>query len=287
MLAIPQRLFEHPQVQILLRDASCCILHKRLEAPLLKRTGYVSKHVLGMVLAGTQHLQTYEGQRITIQAGQGVLLPSSMYVISDLLPQQGCFESVLFYFDNALIHEFIRERGYTNNWSTTMANQWCFETTTRLEEWTEQIQQWYTNQTAHPALTGLKIKEYWHWLCEELSEKKVVEQLFALTLPKKRQLGEFMEANFDKPLKVEDYAQLTGRSLSSFRRDCQQLLGESPQKWLRTKRLAKAKSLLLAEQPSVNALAYATGYENVSYFIRVFKAQYGLSPKQYLLQHLQ
>ncbi|MGH1336109.1 MAG: helix-turn-helix transcriptional regulator [Aureispira sp.] len=287
MLAIPQRLFEHPQVQILLRDTSCCILHKQLDAPLLKRTGYVSKHVLGMVLAGTQHLQTYEGERITIQAGQGILLPSSMYVISDLLPQQGNFESILFYFDNALIHEFIQERATVNTWKAVEIRQWRFDSTFRLQEWIKQLQQFYTTNTAHPALARLKIKEYWHWLCEELSEKQLLEQLFALTLPKKRQLGEFMEANFDKPLKVEDYAQLTGRSLSSFRRDCQQLLGESPQKWLRAKRLTKAKSLLLEEQPSVTALAHATGYDNVSYFIRAFKAQYGLSPKQYLLQHLQ
>lgn len=285
MLVIPQRLFKHPNVQILLKNEHCCILHKQLEEALFKRTGYVSKHVLGMVLAGEQQLQTYEGQRIRVRAGQGILLPSSMYVISDLLPQKGCFESVLFYFDNALIHEFIKERKGSIAIQPAPASQWCFDSTPKLQQFLEQVQELYSSQTANPALTALKIKEYWHWLCEELSEKQVLQQLFALTLPKKRQLGEFMEANYDKPLKVEDYAQLTGRSLSSFRRDCQQLLGQSPQKWLRTKRLAKAEQLLLEKQPSVTELAYAIGYENVSYFIRAFKAQYGLSPKQYLLQN--
>lgn len=285
MLVIPQKLFNHPQVEVLLKNEHCCVLHKQLEQALFKRTGYVSKHVLGMVLGGEQQLQTYEGKRIVVRAGQGILLPSSMYVISDLLPQKGCFESVLFYFDNALIHEFIQERKGSPTIQPAQQSQWCFESTPKLQQFLKQLQYLYSNHSSNPALTALKIKEYWHWLCEELSEKQVLQQLFALTLPKKRQLGEFMEANFDKPLKVEDYAQLTGRSLSSFRRDCQQLLGQSPQKWLKAKRLAKAEQLLLKEQPSVTALAHATGYENVSYFIRAFKAQYGLSPKQYLLEH--
>lgn len=284
MLVIPQRLFEHPNVRTLLRDEHCCILHKQLKEPLLQRTGYVSKHVLGMVFAGEQQIQTYEGQIITIKAGQGILLPSSMYVISDLLPQNGCFESLLFYFDNGLIHDFLKERGGTKSLKAAKEGHWRFDSTPQLQQFLKQLQgQYGGSATNNKALTALKIKEYWHWLCAALSEKQVLEQLFALTLPKKRQLGEFMEANFDKPLKVEDYAQLTGRSLSSFRRDCQQLLGESPQKWLRAKRLAKAEQLLLQEKLTVTALAQAIGYENVSYFIRAFKAEYGLSPKQYLL----
>jgi AraC-like DNA-binding protein len=285
MLVLPQRLFEHPNVAILLRNQTSCILHKRLEKPLLKRTGYVSKHVLGLVLAGEQQLQTYEGERLTIRAGEGVLLPSSMYVISDLLPKQGAFESVLFYFDNALIQEFLKERATATAWSKAQNSHHQFEQTPNLQLYLQQLRQLYTSpNTGHSALCPLKIKELWHWLCGEYSEQQWLQQLFTLTLPKKRQLGEFMEANFDKPLKVADYAQLTGRSLRSFRRDCQQLLGQSPQQWLRARRLAKAEQLLQEQMHSVTELAHATGYDNVSYFIRAFKAQYGLSPKQYLLQ---
>ena len=40
-----------------------------------------------------------------------------------------------------------------------------------------------------------------------------------------------MEKNFDKPLKIEDYAYLTGRSLSTFRRDFKSYFEITPQKW--------------------------------------------------------
>ena len=100
-----------------------------------------------------------------------------------------------------------------------------------------------------------------------------------------------MEKNFDKPLKIEDYAYLTGRSLSTFRRDFKSFYEITPQKWLKEKRLEKAKSLLQDRSLSVTELAYEVGYENISYFIKEFKNKFGQSPKQYILSihrnHLQ
>jgi len=92
-----------------------------------------------------------------------------------------------------------------------------------------------------------------------------------------------METNFDKPLKIEDYAYLTGRSLSTFRRDFKAYYDSTPQKWLKEKRLDKAIHILTKKEISVTQLAYQVGYENISYFIKEFKSKFGLSPKQYLL----
>ena len=92
-----------------------------------------------------------------------------------------------------------------------------------------------------------------------------------------------MEKNFDKPLKIEDYAYLTGRSISTFRRDFKSTYNMTPQKWLKEKKMEKALLLLNHKELSVTDLAYEIGYENVSYFIKVFKNNVGQSPKQYML----
>ena len=92
-----------------------------------------------------------------------------------------------------------------------------------------------------------------------------------------------MEQNYDKPLKVEDYAYLTGRSESTFRRDFKQYFDTTPQQWLKEQRLEKALRLLQKQEMSVTQVAYEIGYENISYFIRAFKGKVGLSPKQYML----
>ena len=48
-----------------------------------------------------------------------------------------------------------------------------------------------------------------------------------------------MQKNFDKPLKIEDYAYLTGRSVSTFRRDFKASFSMTPQQWIKEQRLDK------------------------------------------------
>ena len=93
-----------------------------------------------------------------------------------------------------------------------------------------------------------------------------------------------MESHFDKPLNVEDYAYLTGRSLSAFQRDFKDQYQLPPKQWLIQKRLEKAHQLLATQDHSVTDVAYEVGYENISHFIKAFKKKYLLSPKQFLIQ---
>ena len=286
MIVIPHRLLDSPHVHVLLREEGCLVLHKRLPAPLYKRQGYVSMPVLGLLLSGEQQLEEYDGQRRVVRAGQGVLAPSSLYVISDLLPQRGPFESLLCYFDVALVHQFLAhyQGDFVPRAQEGKGQQ--FDLSPQVQDLARQTIALYQQQPAGVAhWARLKTEELLHCLHQSLGGDVLLQQLFALTVPKRRQLTAFMEANFDKPLKVEDYAHLTGRSLSSFRRDFKQLHGMPPQQWLRGKRLAKAEQLLLTQEWSVAALAQAIGYDNVSHFIRLFRQQYGLSPKQYALAH--
>ncbi|MEL6803791.1 MAG: AraC family transcriptional regulator, partial [Bacteroidota bacterium] len=87
----------------------------------------------------------------------------------------------------------------------------------------------------------------------------------------------------DKALRVEDFAYLTGRSLSTFRRDFKAAFGQAPRQWLRAKRLEHAYNIIAQGDQRVSDLAQAAGYENVSYFIREFRKQYGQSPKQLMM----
>ncbi|MEG2652254.1 MAG: AraC family transcriptional regulator, partial [Ruthenibacterium sp.] len=50
---------------------------------------------------------------------------------------------------------------------------------------------------------------------------------------------------------------------------------------LQQKRLDKATRLLRDTKLSVQEIISAVGYENTSYFYRIFRAQFGVSPKEY------
>lgn len=94
-------------------------------------------------------------------------------------------------------------------------------------------------------------------------------------------VAEIMEENFRFNLSLEEYARLCHRSLSSFKREFQAAFQESPGKWLLGKRLDHAASLLRNSQQNVTAIAFESGFEDVSHFSRVFKKRFEVSPVAY------
>lgn len=284
MILIPQRLFGAEGVTTILRDGNVCILSKILHEPVLKREGYISNHVISIVLSGEQHIRTYEEELLIVKAGEVLFIPRGMYCVSDLVPQKGSFESLLFYFDNLLIQDFLSNSKVTKINKKNTPSHLKFGMVPTLQLFADALMSIYSQQQLkNKQFLDLKIVELLHLLNTLGQEQQFANFLFRLTLPKKRNIKSFMEANFDKPLKVVDYAYLTGRSLSSFRRDFKSFYGCTPQRWLKDRRLDKALAILNEKEISIAALGFEIGYENISYFIKEFKGKFGLSPKQYVL----
>lgn len=72
-------------------------------------------------------------------------------------------------------------------------------------------------------------------------------------------------------------------TLSKLIRDC---TGFTFQELLIRKRLQNAAILLSDTNLSIEEIASNIGYENYSYFYRIFKKQFGMTPRQYRLLHL-
>jgi len=61
--------------------------------------------------------------------------------------------------------------------------------------------------------------------------------------------------------------------------------GQSPWDYLTTLRLEKAKERLRASDESITAIAFAVGFNDSSYFTRVFRAREGTTPLRWRRQH--
>jgi len=287
MILIPQRLFGDPLVEVIFRDGNVCILKKERDTPLINREGYISNHVISILLEGEQQIRTYDDEVITVRKNEVLFIPRGVYHITDLIPKSGKFRSLLFYFDDSLIQEFLSTSRVTEISNKQAPSHLKFDYIPSLNYFAESLLKIYlNNQLQDKSFLNLKILELIYILHDLSEETAFASFLFRLTIPKKRNIRDFMESNFDKPLKIEDYAHLTGRSLSSFRRDFKSYFDITPQKWLKEKRMEKAVKLLQTQNMSVTELAYEVGYENISYFIKEFKNKVGISPKQYTLsQH--
>ena len=94
-----------------------------------------------------------------------------------------------------------------------------------------------------------------------------------------------MSEKFLYNLKVEEFAQLCGRSLSVFKRDFNKQFDTTPYRWLKAKRLDYAKNLLLESDLNVNLICYECGFKINSHFIKSFKDKFKLSPNQFKMKN--
>ncbi|MCB0519054.1 MAG: helix-turn-helix transcriptional regulator [Lewinellaceae bacterium] len=98
--------------------------------------------------------------------------------------------------------------------------------------------------------------------------------------------GEFslpliMETNYCYNLSLEEFAKLTHRSLSTFKRDFQNYYNMPPGRWLLGKRLERSAQFLLGESANVTQIAFDCGFEDVSHFSRAFKQRFGCPPSEF------
>ena len=89
---------------------------------------------------------------------------------------------------------------------------------------------------------------------------------------------DFMDANLGLKIYLEDIARIACLSVHHFKREFRTLYGISPHRYLLVQRIVKAKTLLNNSSFSIDEVAIAAGFENVSSFIRQFKEHTGNTP---------
>ncbi|BAV06686.1 Helix-turn-helix domain-containing protein [Filimonas lacunae] len=111
-------------------------------------------------------------------------------------------------------------------------------------------------------------------------DKHVDEVLADFSEPGKAELTAFMERNYMFNMPMEKFSYLTGRSITTFKRDFKKAFHTTPQKWLIQKRLELAHHLLKEQRRKPVDIYYETGFENLSHFSFAFKKHFGYAPTQ-------
>ena len=89
-----------------------------------------------------------------------------------------------------------------------------------------------------------------------------------------------MEDNYSLDLSLEQLANYSGRSLSTFNRDFRKAFGTSPQKWIIARRLQSARKMLREGKIQVQDVMADVGFCNLSYFSRHYKETFGYPPSE-------
>lgn len=94
----------------------------------------------------------------------------------------------------------------------------------------------------------------------------------------------YIEENYQDG-RLNDLCHLLGYNIYWLSRAIKKLTGNTYKELLQIKRLNQAAFLLLSTKTAISDISLAVGYDNTSYFHRLFRDYYGLSPKEYRRAH--
>lgn len=89
----------------------------------------------------------------------------------------------------------------------------------------------------------------------------------------------YMHDNYSMPISIKEISSDLNMSESNFCQYFKKITGIAPKEYLTNIKLSKAKDMI--KHTNVTETAFDLGYENISYFISLFKDKYGITPKQY------
>jgi AraC-like DNA-binding protein len=90
-----------------------------------------------------------------------------------------------------------------------------------------------------------------------------------------------LEGNFRRPLGVGFYADKLNTSERNLNMLCNQVFGKSVSDIIEARKMIEARRELLCSSLTVAEIGFALGYQEKSYFTRVFKKRTGLTPTEF------
>jgi len=95
---------------------------------------------------------------------------------------------------------------------------------------------------------------------------------------------EYIENNYASNITLQQLSQISGMSAKYFCRYFQTIAHKTPMDYLNYYRIERSCSLLCTTDLPVTSIAYDCGFNDCSYFIKLFKRYKHITPKQYQLQ---
>ncbi|MGY0040038.1 helix-turn-helix domain-containing protein [Pedobacter sp. NJ-S-72] len=184
------------------------------------------------------------------------------------------YKSVLVFMENEFVHNFLethvierKEEKFNADLAPYLFKTTDFIAVNRAEaiqhiqhpqEYSRCILRFITHQILLQILSGDSSRTFASFLKYLVSERKI-------------DLAYFMEANFSRQLSLNDMAKLTGRSVSTFKKEFVEQFNTTPIKWQTNRRLEYAEYQIKSSSDTVSMIAYASGFENLSHFSKVYK----------------
>lgn len=235
-----------------------------------------NEHMLVWFLSGETRIVQAD-ETFIFNTGDIFLIPRNQLATILNYPKNGLpHKTVVMHLTAERLREFyanvdIRSKGFSQNIRR-------FNNHPLLQSCLSSLIPYFDMEDIPPSIASLKITEAISIL--RTVDPEIDAVLANFEEPGKIDLAGYMEKNFMFNLPIEKFGYLTGRSITTFKRDFKKAFQTTPQRWLTQKRLELAHYQLVEKRKKPIDVCYEVGFENLSHFSYIFKKQFGYGPKE-------
>ncbi|MBL0302175.1 MAG: helix-turn-helix transcriptional regulator [Cytophagaceae bacterium] len=221
---------------------------------------------------------------VRVKKGDVLFVKRGYYLMSESIDES--YKSLVFFFEEKLLKEFVSQHleiFQTNSQPAATQNSWLLvlQSNEAFGKYIDSLLPYFKTQSRyHNQILKLKLQELLLHLLEFDRHQQLRQLLFSIYAGQKADLDYIVDTFAVKPLNINELARLSGRSLSSFKRDFIEKFSQSPGKYIKDKKLEHAAFMLKNKLGNVEQVSESIGYESVSHFIKGYKEKFGQTPFQ-------
>ncbi len=281
MITIPRYIHKVKDIPSISLDGLTFVQYRRQESE-MRHEICVSQHSLVFVLSGTKYIHSAEGD-IVIKSGEAFFTRKGCHLMSEMIPDEGgAFDTILFFFDDSMFSDFIESLAGRHETDSSDKAVFRIKVSEPINIFLSSVVQLFDSSLGSDNnFLRLKVRELLHYLCSTEGNENFIDFLLSCRSEGQSDISVVMEQYFNKNINLEDFADLSGRSLSTFKREFKRKFDTTPAKWLRERRLSWSAQLILNSNKNITEIAYESGYDSLSHFSSIFRKHYGLTPREY------
>lgn len=239
---------------------------------------FVQEHTIAYIVSGKLEMNDGEHTQLFGTGDLYFCRRNSLVKYTKYPPEGGEYRSISIFFDQDFLRGFSIEFGYKTEGGSKSSPFELLPSKSVLGNYMESLRGYEQVLTQNEAKELIAVKQKEALLLLLQIKPALRNVLFDFSAPGKIDLEAFMNRNYHFNVELKRFAHLTGRSLSTFKRDFEKLYHTTPSRWLLQRRLQEAYYLLKEKKKQASDVYLDLGFEDLSHFSYVFKKAYGVAP---------
>ncbi|ATL47839.1 hypothetical protein COR50_12075 [Chitinophaga caeni] len=253
----------------------------KIENKTALRNIFLTENVLIFILKGYKHLHI-QNETVEVTPQEIIFLKKGIYAMAEYFEEKSEFEAILLFLKPKIVQEVTAEYNIKSSNNLSNIPFLKIKSNPVIETYKSQLGQYFIQEPLKEKnILLLKQKEILLYIFKTIPLSETIPFWDAIISTSTENITYVMDKYLFHKLSLKDYANLTNRSLSSFKRDFATIYSSSPAKWINQKRLEYSCLLLKNTQERISEISEKCGFESLSYFTRIFKKTYHMTPSEF------